>query len=289
MIIGLSGFAGAGKDTVADILRDKHNFVKLALADPLKRICRDVFAFTDAQLWGPSSERNKPDLRYPRDHSWIAQDADEFTVADPECFCCGIKNSKLAEAKSEIKCYLTPRYALQKLGTEWGRDCYTTVWSELALRIAKQLMTDPKLDYTAYQGVKRRTDGTPPAGIVIPDIRFISEMKVLRDFDTAEDKQIDKNVSIWHEDNEDPRGLPEVLGMSLLQYTTWVETGVHNRSIRLVRITRPGFEEPRYDHPSETEQLKIPNSDFDYIYRGGDTLDGIEAKVAQMLEELRTS
>lgn len=77
MIIGISGLvindegvavgtAGSGKDTLADLLRDNDKFVKIALADPLKRIARDVYDFTDEQLWGPSANRNEPDKRYPQ-------------------------------------------------------------------------------------------------------------------------------------------------------------------------------------------------------------------------------
>ena len=47
MILGISGLAGSGKDTVADILVKHQQCVKVSFADPLKRICRDVFDFTD--------------------------------------------------------------------------------------------------------------------------------------------------------------------------------------------------------------------------------------------------
>lgn len=66
MIIGIAGRAGSGKDTVADLLVRDHRFVKIAFADPLKRICKKVFDFTDEQFWGPSSARNGPDKRYLR-------------------------------------------------------------------------------------------------------------------------------------------------------------------------------------------------------------------------------
>ena len=36
MIIGLSGFARSGKDTVADILVENHGFVKMSFADPMR-------------------------------------------------------------------------------------------------------------------------------------------------------------------------------------------------------------------------------------------------------------
>ena len=36
----------------------------------MKRIARDVFGFSDEQLYGPSEMRNAPDERYPREHEW---------------------------------------------------------------------------------------------------------------------------------------------------------------------------------------------------------------------------
>jgi hypothetical protein len=43
MLISVSGLAGAGKDTFADVLVKKHGFKKIALADSLRFICSEVF------------------------------------------------------------------------------------------------------------------------------------------------------------------------------------------------------------------------------------------------------
>lgn len=104
-IIGITGHAGAGKDTAADILATWLDAQKLALADPLKRFCREVYDFTEEQLWGPSAKRNEPDPRYRR--------------VDGSC--------------------LTPREALQTLGTEWGRRCYEDTWIDLGVRRAQEI------------------------------------------------------------------------------------------------------------------------------------------------------
>jgi len=42
MIIGLSGYAQSGKNTVADILVDHHGFIALACADPIKALVYDI-------------------------------------------------------------------------------------------------------------------------------------------------------------------------------------------------------------------------------------------------------
>lgn len=42
-LIGLSGAARSGKDTVGGYLVEKHNFKRYAFADPLKRACSEMF------------------------------------------------------------------------------------------------------------------------------------------------------------------------------------------------------------------------------------------------------
>ena len=117
----LTGLAGTVKDTVADILVAKHGYIKMSLADPIKRIAQDVYDFTDEQLWGSSENRNKPDTRYERAHY----------MRRSKCTCCG-------SADINTRCYLTPRYALQLLGTEWGRHCYLDTWTDVAISKARE-------------------------------------------------------------------------------------------------------------------------------------------------------
>ena len=51
MIIGLSGYAGAGKDTVADILVREHGFTRVAFADKLKEFAYNVNPIIDVDTW----------------------------------------------------------------------------------------------------------------------------------------------------------------------------------------------------------------------------------------------
>jgi hypothetical protein len=134
MIIGLSGKAGVGKDSVGNILERTYAFKRTAVADPLKKICKEVYDFTYTQLWGPSEERNKPDLRYPRPDGT----------------------------------FLTPREALQILGTEFGRHCYPDTWIELGLRKAQDLLNP---NFTQTFTAK---------GVAITDVRFPNEIYGLK-------------------------------------------------------------------------------------------------------------
>lgn len=56
-VIGVIGKMGSGKSTVAHILLEKHNFVSIAVADPLKRIVQEMFDIPGECLWGPSEAR----------------------------------------------------------------------------------------------------------------------------------------------------------------------------------------------------------------------------------------
>jgi len=51
VIIGVTGKAGSGKDTVADYLVDKFEFTKLAMADPLKDGIKHMFLLDDETVY----------------------------------------------------------------------------------------------------------------------------------------------------------------------------------------------------------------------------------------------
>jgi hypothetical protein len=170
VIIGISGLANSGKDTVADILALRRACAKVSFADPLKRICRDVFQFTDEQLWGPSASRNAPDFRYMVSEGY-AEAYEKHKETDPEL-----------AANYARQGYLTPRVALQLLGTEWGRRCYDTIWVDYALRVAKTILTDQR-SYSAAFGLGWGANGYQSrraVGVVIPDVRFKNEVKGIK-------------------------------------------------------------------------------------------------------------
>lgn len=143
---GNRGSAGAGKDLVADILVSKHGFVRIALADEMKRIAQRLWDFSGSALWGPSEERNKLDERYPTPNNG----------------------------------YLTPRFVLQKLGTEVGRSIDPDVWVRHAVNMSKSVL-EQGFVYSALEGVRVRGEYERRAqGVVISDLRYPNEMKLIR-------------------------------------------------------------------------------------------------------------
>lgn len=182
MIIGISGLANSGKDTCADFLVRRKGFAKVALADPLKRMARDVYGFSIDQLWGPSKMRNAPDGRYPREHGPFLAD---------RCACCGAYFDEKAwqslpafqEESRKRQCFLTPRFALQQLGSECGRMCYPNTWIDYALRVA-EVLSDGNHGYDPVSSAntlfRLRVDSLARRNVVIPDIRFKNEVVALK-------------------------------------------------------------------------------------------------------------
>ena len=64
MLVGVCGKAGAGKDTVGDYLIEKYRFKKIALADPIKRMVKDVFVLNDHTVYDRVA-REQPLERWP--------------------------------------------------------------------------------------------------------------------------------------------------------------------------------------------------------------------------------
>jgi hypothetical protein len=94
MIIGVVGFIGSGKGTVADILVQKHGFKKLSFADTVKDATAAIFGWPRHLLEGDTQESRE--FRETKDEWWSERFGSDFS----------------------------PRLALQLMGTEAGRDVF---------------------------------------------------------------------------------------------------------------------------------------------------------------------
>lgn len=100
IIIGICGFAGSGKSTVADILEKNHGFKKLSFAGPLKDMVSSIFGWDREMLEGTTQESRQ--WREKVDPWW----SDRLQYAN-----------------------LTPRLILQIMGTEVMRAHYhSDIW-----------------------------------------------------------------------------------------------------------------------------------------------------------------
>lgn len=158
-LIGLSGPAGSGKDFVAKILYDEYYAFTTAFADPVKRVCKDLFNFSYEQLWGSSEERDKPDFRYKlpynEDDKKIIKDLFKKKLNT-------IEEVVLFHAKYPLSQWLTPRMALQKVGEEM-KKLYENIWIDKTFQY---------IDTASYE--------KDPKIACISDVRFINEFDVIK-------------------------------------------------------------------------------------------------------------
>lgn len=99
MILGLSGFAGAGKSTIAEYLVRQHGFVRLSFASAVKDVTASAFGWDRQRLEGSS----------PQDRDWREQ---------PDPFW----SQRMGKPFS-------PRTALQYIGTDIFRNrVLSTIW-----------------------------------------------------------------------------------------------------------------------------------------------------------------
>jgi hypothetical protein len=108
-IIGLVGFIGSGKGTVADILTSKHSFVKESFANAVKDAVAPIFGWKREMLEGAT----------PESRAWREANDPWWSEALGKPF--------------------SPRLALQLMGTESGRNVFhTDIWVLSLLRRVDQ-------------------------------------------------------------------------------------------------------------------------------------------------------
>ena len=128
MIVGLVGFIGSGKGTAGDILSE-FGFIKESFAGSVKDIASVMFGWPRHLLEGDTDESRN--FREEPDEGWSKKFGRPFT----------------------------PREALQKIGTEVGRDLFhTDFWVQVL---------DAKVDSKKHY--------------VITDVRFPNEIKWIQD------------------------------------------------------------------------------------------------------------
>jgi hypothetical protein len=135
MLIGIVGFAGSGKGTIGDILVNNHDFTRLSFADAVKDAVSVVFGWPRHLLEGDTDESRK--FRECRDEFW----SDRFGYE------------------------VTPRLAMQLMGTESGRSVFhDDIWV-----------------HTLEKRMKYKMEWEFETDFVIPDVRFPNEIKFIRD------------------------------------------------------------------------------------------------------------
>lgn len=69
MLIGISGSAGAGKDTLAGFFCNQYGFMRYSYAQPIKDACRVMFGWNDRHLYGDLKEMVDPFFGFSPRHA----------------------------------------------------------------------------------------------------------------------------------------------------------------------------------------------------------------------------
>lgn len=92
MIIGVAGYKGSGKDTIANVLQTSFGFEKMSFAQPIKDIVHSTFGIDKAILSGDGGEREFREEVLP---GWF---------------------------------YLSPRDMMQKIGMAFRDELHKDIW-----------------------------------------------------------------------------------------------------------------------------------------------------------------
>jgi hypothetical protein len=145
-IIGLTGRAGAGKDTVAEILDKHHGYLRVAFADALRSEVAQAFGINMSMM----IDRDKKEK--------ISSDL-EIAFSEDRAFIEHMRGLGL-----DICTYRSPREILRLWGTEYRRQtCSETYWLDRMSETIDGLMR---------VGVRR---------IAITDVRFVNEANFVKE------------------------------------------------------------------------------------------------------------
>ncbi len=186
-IITLFGVKGSGKDSAAQGLVED-GWVAIALADPLKWFCRELFHFDNTTLFGASQLRGVP---WPDARHWRWWEDVRFRACSmghriDQLFQGHVTGAAAGQVLLDIidKCNssfpdFSARDALQQVGTDWGRTLWNDIWVTAAKRVL-DAMVDGDMVYRHATGVEPRPGAPAPKGFVITDGRFPNELHATR-------------------------------------------------------------------------------------------------------------
>lgn len=273
MIVGILGEAGSGKDTAGKMLVEHHGYYSLALADPIKVFCQWMFGWSAEQLWGPSELRNEPDhdLPFYRCPScgfhWpdTAMAVVEAEMEKKDCFICPICYGQ--RVPDEWRSDLSPRFALQDLGTEWARYFNKRCHIDFAIKRAK-LVTSMGLPYD-------------PLWHVIPR-EVLKQRLTERAYKDAQPRvMIDDKIG-WSSSTNS-------VYISDCRFRNEVQL-VQEAGGKVFRIYRDQREDNTTTgmpgHASEMEQREIADSEVDGIIHNHGTLEQLQETIRKLVADL---
>lgn len=163
-VIGITGKARSGKDTVANLLIEKCGFIRYSFAAPIKDSVQEMFDWNERHREGDLKETKLPvvfTFEHMADVIWkyFSEDLQASGIELKDAvsrWLFVIEQNAPMQFRHQDSTYhaiLSPRQAYQWFGTEWGRDFVDqNIWLNKAKRFSE------------------KNDR-----VVIPDVRFQNE------------------------------------------------------------------------------------------------------------------
>lgn len=290
-MIGISGFSGSGKDTVAAELIDKFQAIRIGLADPAKRHMADLYGFTRNQLFGPSSERNAGDLRYPKYHKLDLIKCNVDTIGTT--FIDSADSHHVPHSLDKSKTY----YSFSSV--DWDRIKST---SNLLHKVLYETVNGGKRIYYIEIGDPRFW--LSPRETLQKYCELMNDMYL----DTWIRKSIETQLEVANNypnytydemegivHKNDSMKRPDFLITCSPDFRHWHEIKLlrssarENTTVILIRVKRPSIPKPPYQHRSEIEQTSIPDSEFNFVLDNCESIECLNVKTEKVMRTILDS
>lgn len=287
IILCVSGFSGTGKDEFVKSVVEKHNAVQIDLADPAKRHVAEIYGWTEEQLFGPSKMRNKGDIKYPKHGIYSRCDNDptkfkfsvkrirenfdliyrveqqmsyfkekRFSSVDYDTF-------SVEFQEGDPAFFLSPREALQ-IYCEKMNELYPDTWVDLCVKTHKKLASSAVEILSDMPSYYMRMRYSKMGGLTM------NKPEEMTDF--GKDGHFITCLSGFRHVNEST-----AFDRSNDTFSKFVK----------IRIKRPGIESPPFNHRSETEQLQMLDSSFDYVVNNSGTIEDLHEEANRIVKEIK--
>lgn len=276
IIFCVSGFSKSGKDEFAKTLIDEFGVTKMGLTDMPRRHMMEIYKFSPDQMFGSASIKNKGDLRYPK-QIFEYLNIKKYDSEAEELF--GIKSTrenlyyyvgshnkfyseefykssttydyyetgKFIHGREQLlffieegdpNFWLSPREVAQSNFTNL-QNMYENVWVQNFVELAADYMNRSYYDPDTFD---------KPCHVTIPEYKpsdgFVS------------------SPEIW---NHGPSIIcTDIRHKHDIRYIRQNAKKLNYVPV-MIRIKRPEYDKPAYDHRTETEQATIPDDIFDYV------------------------
>lgn len=255
LMICVSGFSKVGKDEFCQRLVNSYGAIHTGLIDPAKRHLAEIYGFSESQLFGPSENRNQGDLRFPKPiftekEVKLIQISDSINLWGTLENLTGYPKENVDGKPYSIIRSGDPDYWLspREALQKYGEllcTLYPDTLINNGLQTHSMLAEGPMGKYT-YS----RMRGLIPALDWIRPDPFITCFSDFRH---------------WNEIKAAKR--------------------VKNSRVVLVRIKSKRVPVPPFLHKSETEQVTIPDEDFDFVIQNDGSVSELHSAAEYVVEQ----